>query len=63
VNTPQDQRAASRWRPKASSIIPLTGLAILVGGLIAALFGGGDVAIVVAFLGFALIVMAYGLAF
>ena len=50
----------SRWRPGRAAIIPLIGVAIMIGGAIAALLGGGDGAWVVAILGFFVVLTAFG---
>lgn len=59
-----DERAnARRRRPTAAAIVPLIGVAIMIGGTVAALLGAGDVAWVVAILGLFVVLSAYGLAF
>lgn len=60
MDEPGQERARSRWRPGPAAIIPLIGLAIMVGGSIAILLGGGETAWAVAFIGLAIIVWSYG---
>ena len=60
MNEPAEEPARSRWRPGRSAIIPLIGVATMLGGAVAALLGGGDPAWVVAILGFFVVLTAFG---
>lgn len=55
-----EKTATTRWRPGASAIVPLAGVAIMVGGTVAAVLGAGDGAWVVAVLGLFVVLTAYG---
>ena len=60
MDEPGEKRSKNRWRPGRSAIVPLIGVAIIIGGSVAALLGGGDAAWVVAILGLCVVLTAYG---